>query len=221
MALFDEATTKQLSEILALMKDEVELVYFTQEIECPTCKDGHSFLSEIVSLNSKLKLTVHTFVKDHEAAEKLGIDKIPAIAVLDKDGQDTRMRFYGIPAGYEINSFLGAILETSSHVTDIPKEIKERIDKINTDVHIQVFVSLGCPHCPDAVSAAHLLAKENSHIRADMVETSTFPHIAIRYNVSGVPKVVFNDKYEFLGAQPVMAYLDVIDKLAEEGVAKA
>jgi len=222
MALFDETVTKQLTEILSMMKDEVELVYFTQEIECPTCKDGHSFVSEMAALNSKLKLSTYTLVKNHEMAEKYQIDKIPATLLLDKDGKDTRIRFFGIPAGYEINSFLGAILEVSSHITTIPDEIKNRIDKIDHDVHIQVFVSLGCPHCPDAVSAAHLIAMENSHVRADMVETSTFPHLAVRYDVSGVPKAVFNDKIEFVGAQPVMAFLDAIDKLAEpEEEAKA
>ncbi len=216
MALFDENTTKQLTEILSMMKEDVELLYFTQEIECPTCKDGHSFVSEIAALNSKIRLKAYTLVKDHEVAEQYQIDKIPAIAVLDKDGKDTRVRFFGIPAGYEINSFLGSILETSSQITKIPPEIQERIDKIDHDVHIQVFVSLGCPHCPDAVSAAHLLAMQNSHVRADMVETSTFPHLAVKYNVSGVPKAVFNDKIEFVGAQPVMTFLDVIEELGKQ-----
>ena len=215
MALFDENTTKQLTEILSMMKDEIQLLYFTQEIECPTCKDGHSFISEIAALNSKIKLSTYTLVKDHVMAEKYRIDKIPAIAVLDKDGNDTRVRFFGIPAGYEINSFLGSILETSSQITKIPQDIQERIDSIKHDVHIQVFVSLGCPHCPDAVSAAHLIAMQNSHVRADMVETSTFPHLAVKYNVSGVPKAVFNEKAELLGSQPVIAFLDVIDELGK------
>lgn len=214
MALFDEAVTKQLTEILAMMKDEIDVVFFVQEMDCPTCQDGLLFFNELAAMNSKLKLTTISLDTSRIEAEKYRIDKVPAVLLLDRNGQDTRVRFFGIPAGYEINSFLGAILEISGQKMAIPQDIKERIDKINFDVHIQVFISLGCPHCPDAVSAAHLLAIENSHIRADMVETSTFPQLSDHYNVVGVPKSVFNDKIEFVGSQPVVAYLDMIDKLA-------
>ncbi len=105
------------------------------------------------------------------------------------------------------------MLAVSGKQEDIPQPIKKRIDNIDKPVHIQVFVSLGCPHCPNAVMAAHLLALQNQNVQADMVETSTFTHLAIRYNVSGVPKSVINDKFEFTGAQPITALLDAIEKL--------
>jgi predicted DsbA family dithiol-disulfide isomerase len=46
-----------------------------------------------------------------------------------------------------------------------------------------------------------------------MVETSTFPQLAIKHNVSSVPKVVINDVYEFVGAQPINVFLDTIEKI--------
>ncbi len=95
----------------------------------------------------------------------------------------------------------------------MPPQIDERVKKIKKDVHIQVFVSLGCPYCPDAVATAHRLALENENIIADMVETSQFPHMAIKYNVSGVPKVIINENHEFTGAQPITAFLDMIEQL--------
>jgi predicted DsbA family dithiol-disulfide isomerase len=46
-----------------------------------------------------------------------------------------------------------------------------------------------------------------------MVESSTFQHIAIKHDVSSVPKVIINDKEAFVGAQPIGDFLDHIEKL--------
>lgn len=213
MAIFDEKTKEQLKSILDQMKNNVTIVYFTQEIECMTCRDGRMFVEEIASLSDKLKLEKYNLVTDKEKSLEYKVDKVPAIALNDSKGKDTRIRFYGVPGGYEINSFLSAIMEVSGHKPPLPPEVTARLGKINRDVHIQVFVSLGCPHCPEAVATAHRLAMENKNIYADMVETSQFTHMAIKYNVTGVPKVVINDRYEFTGAQPITAFLDVIEKL--------
>lgn len=142
MALFDEKVRKQLGDILSQMGDPVNLVYFTQELECTTCRDTHSFVEEISSLSEKLNLTVYDFVNDADRAEEFGVDKIPAIVILDSSNNDTGIKYYGIPAGYEINSFLGSILEVSGKKEAMPDDLAARISAIDKDVHIQVYVAL-------------------------------------------------------------------------------
>jgi glutaredoxin-like protein len=219
MALFDENITKQLREILALMKDDVNLVFFSQEIECTECKENGMFLQEIVSLGDKLKMSRYKLEIDKEQVDKYGIDKIPAIVLLDKDGMDTGIRFYGTPGGYEINSFLGALLEISGLREELPKELLDRIRAISQDTHIQVFVTLNCPYCPNQVLTAHRLALENKKIRADMVELGTFPYLAVKYNVSAVPKTVINEQTELIGVQPLPALIEAIEKIEPKTVA--
>ncbi len=46
-----------------------------------------------------------------------------------------------------------------------------------------------------------------------MVEASTFPHLANKYNVSGVPKIIINETHELTGAHPVAGFLDEIEKI--------
>lgn len=217
MALFDEKIRQQLKDILAQMKNDVYLVFFTQEIECPMCRETRLFLEEMSSLNEKLKLETYNFVIDSEAAGRYHVDKIPAIVVLDKDRTDNGIKFYGLPGGYEINSFLGTVLEVSGTKEALPANIMERIKSIDRDVHIQVFVGLGCPHCPGAVSVAHRLALESGKVRAEMVDTGAFVPLAQKYNVTGVPKIVFNDRFELTGAHPLETFLDVIDRLKNVG----
>ncbi len=56
------------------------------------------------------------------------------------------------------------------------------------------------------------MAMANPLITADMIEASTFPFLANRFQVSGVPQIVINDTTAFVGAQPVESWLDWIEK---------
>jgi predicted DsbA family dithiol-disulfide isomerase len=52
------------------------------------------------------------------------------------------------------------------------------------------------------VQIAHKAAIESNYVRADMIEVQEFPHLAVKYNVMGVPKVVINENVQFSGALP-------------------
>jgi glutaredoxin-like protein len=93
-----------------------------------------------------------------------------------------------------------AIVSVSKGTTDLSQKTKDVLKDINKPVHIQVFVTLTCPHCPAAAAIAHKLAVENPNIRADVIDSSEFPQLAQKYSVIGVPKIVLNEKVEFMGA---------------------
>ncbi len=99
-----------------------------------------------------------------------------------------------------MQTLIEAIINVSRGQTDISDKTKHILEDVETAVHIQVFVTLTCPHCPTAAVIAHKLAVECDLVRADVIETSEFPDLAQKYNVIGVPKVVINEKIEFVGA---------------------
>jgi len=140
MALFDDTLKQQIAGILGKMKGPVRLSYFTQEFECAACRDTHTFVDEFAGMSDAIKLSVYDFQKDREAADRLHIDKIPAIAMADKDGTDTGIRFFGLPGGYEINSFIGSLIEVSGLREPLKEPVASRIAAIQKDVHIQVFI---------------------------------------------------------------------------------
>lgn len=189
--------TKQFSEKLV---DEVRLVVFSQEVPCLFCKETELVATELAEISPKIKVEKYDFVKDMMKAKELRIDKIPAIAVIGK--KDYGVRFYGIPSGYEFNSLVGAILDVSRAESGLSQKTKDVLKLIDNSVHIQVFVTPTCPLCPAAVRLAHRLAIESDMIWADMVESTEFVPLAQKYSVTGVPKIVINEKFEFNGAVP-------------------
>jgi glutaredoxin-like protein len=178
----------------------VKIVMFTQEAECRFCSDTRQLVQDIATLSNKLSVEVYDFVKDAEKAKEYCIDKIPALAIIG--AKDYGVRIYGIPYGYELQTLIEAIINVSKGrgKTDLSDKTKSILSEIKNPVHIKVFVTLTCPHCPAAASVAHKLAIESDMITADIIETSEFPDLAMKHNVIGVPKIVVNDKTEFVGA---------------------
>ncbi|MGD0407094.1 MAG: thioredoxin family protein [Candidatus Bathyarchaeia archaeon] len=178
--------------------DPVKIVMFTQEIECRFCSDTRKLVQDLATLNDKLTVEIYDFVADSVKAKEYGINKIPAIAIIGK--KDYGVRIYGIPYGYELQTLIEAIFNVSKGKTDLSDKTKSILAEVKSPVHIQVFVTLTCPHCPAAAAVAHKLAIESDMVKADVIDSSEFPDLAMKYNVIGVPKVIINEKIEFVGA---------------------
>lgn len=178
----------------------VKIVMFTQEVECRFCSDTRQLVQDLATLSDKLSVEVYDFIKNADKAKEYCIDKIPALAIIG--AKDYGVRIYGIPYGYELQTLIEAIVNVSKGrgKTDLSDKTKSILSEIKKPVQIKVFVTLTCPHCPAAASVAHKLAIESDMIASDVIETSEFPDLAMKHNVIGVPKIVINDKTEFVGA---------------------
>lgn len=212
MALFDEKITQQLTELIGDLPQKLTIEYFKQK-DCASCNDTQAFVTEIAAMNPNISVNVNDLDESPETFQKFNVDRTPAIAMITEDGADHGIRFFGIPAGYEINSFVASIREVGGMDEPLPDDIIERIKAIDKDVHIRVFVTPTCPYCPGPVILGHKLALLNKHIKADMVEATTFPELSQKYAVRGVPKIVINETNEFVGSQPITKFLEVIEGL--------
>jgi hypothetical protein len=68
-----------------------------------------------------------------------------------------------------------------------------------------------------AATIAHKLAIENDLIKADVIDASEFPHLALKYGVMGIPKVVINEKVEFVGALPEDLFVEHVILATAQG----
>lgn len=203
----------QIREFLAPMKEKVTIVLFTQKSPCETCTETRQLLKEVSSLNEKITFVEKDLYEDIRDTDLYGITLTPSFVMLDSEGKYRGVKFNGIPAGHEINSFLSAIIDMSGVDFGFDQDVINRIKKIDKKVNIKVFVTLSCPHCPGAVMNAHRLALINPNIEGEMIEAQTFNDLSEQYNVSGVPKIVINEKHELLGNQPIEAFLNQLENL--------
>ena len=215
MALLSDRDRARVKEILGKMETPVTLHYFTQEFECDSCKVTHELLAELRTLTPKLNVVVYEFKEGEGEAKRLGVDKIPAIVV--EGSKAFHVRYFGVPSGYEFSAFLEDLIDASRTTVDVSADTKAWLASLRKPVHIQVFVTPTCPYCPRAVRMAHKLAFLSDLVTADMVSANEFPHLAMKYRVMGVPKIIVNEgEVEFEGGLPEPAFVEQLRRLGAD-----
>ncbi len=212
MALLNEKDAKAVRERLGKLASPVTIVMFTQEFECEYCRQTRDLVEELAGLSDgKVAVEVYDLVRDKARADALGIDKIPALAILGGNGEDRGIRFYGIPAGYEFASLLETLDMMARGDSGLAPATREKLKGLKAPLDLQVFVTPTCPYCPRAVLTAFRFAMESRLVTASMVEATEFPQLSNRYQVSGVPHTVIGDTSQpMVGAYPEGAAVDMV-----------
>jgi glutaredoxin-like protein len=211
MALLSAQDQQVVRTHLGGLRHDVKLLFFTQTIGEPeTAAITRRVLDEVVTLHERISLEEVNFVLDKDRAEQFGVTHIPAIVIL-RDGADTRMRFFGAPAGYEFMSLVEAVALAGADDSGLNEASKKLIaEQVSGPLDIKVFVTPTCPHCPRAVTLAHRMAIESPQIRATCVEATEFMDLSRQYHVTGVPKTIVNGTVEILGAVPEDAFVRAV-----------
>ncbi len=140
MAIFRPEEEPKVRELLDALERPVELLvaHGPEETPLPGARDvdfgaeTERVVSELCELSGKL-----TFRVENEPA---GFDRYPAIAVLP-EGEDRGVRYYGLPWGYELASLVGAVIEAGKHGSTLQPESLERLEALDRDLAIDVFVT--------------------------------------------------------------------------------
>jgi alkyl hydroperoxide reductase subunit AhpF len=93
----------------------------------------------VAELSPKLELDIVDFYAQPEVAREFGIDKVPATVI--GDGKAARIKFYGIPMGYELATVIEDIKTVSRGVSPLSMDTRKRLRQVNQPVHLQVFVT--------------------------------------------------------------------------------
>ncbi len=208
MGLLEEKDKQFLKEKFSKEMDKkVKILFFSNELNCQYCKEIKMLLDEVSELSDKIEVQEFNFYNDKEEVGKYNLEESPVIVLLNEEGEDTGIRFYGIPSGYEFSTFIEDVVMISSGKHQLSDKAVEEISKIDKPIEIKVFVTPTCPYCPKAVFLAHQLAFINKNITGKMIESMEYGEWAQKYNVYGVPKSIVNDVVEFEGAVPEKVFV--------------
>ncbi|MCJ9429643.1 alkyl hydroperoxide reductase subunit F [Kordiimonas marina] len=143
------------------------------------------FLTAIASVSDRLRF---------EERDTNGVLRSPVSFLLERDGEDSGIRFSGIPGGHEFNSLILAVLHLSGTPMKLDDTVKTLIAGVSDTLDFQVFVSLSCHNCPDVVQALNQFAAINPNVRTEMIDGGLFPALVEENNIQGVPTVLLNGK---------------------------
>ncbi|MDL2215374.1 alkyl hydroperoxide reductase subunit F [Dysgonomonas sp. OttesenSCG-928-M03] len=117
-----------------------------------------------------------------------------------KNGENTGIKFRGIPNGHEFTSLLLAILNSDGKGKNIPDDfIMNRVKALKGPIHLTTYVSLTCTNCPDIVQALNIMAISNPAISHEMVDGALNEEEVDALKLQGVPAVFADGKLIHVG----------------------
>jgi alkyl hydroperoxide reductase subunit AhpF len=155
------------------MARDVVLTLFADE--GPASKKAADMLGRLASLDERIKVVVEFDLPP-------GIERRPAIRL------GGNIIFYGIPAKYEFQPFVEAIVMVSSGESGVDESLVGDVRAV--EGRLLLFVTSDCPACPEAAELFYGLAVENPHIRVEVISLEEFPELAEDYGIMGSPTVV-------------------------------
>lgn len=206
----NDEVKQELQTSFADITRKVTVQVFTREHQCETCRDTRTLLEEVCAVHPLVSLSHHSLTADAELAKQYGVTHAPALVFLDEKGDDTGIRFFGLPGGYEFTALVSAITLVGTGNAGFTPKLEAQIMAISKPVTMKIFVTPTCPYCPKAVMNAHRIAYTNPMIRAEMIEATAFQELAGKYKVRGVPKTIINEKAFVEGALPESQLLEKI-----------
>lgn len=172
------------------------------------------FKPRLTELTEKYELISVKYVQeegDPEDQVKHLVDHFPAFVVLDKDGDDHGIRFYGCPTGNIYKSFITTLVMFSNGEHGLEEEALEEAKTLG-ETDMQVLVTPNAPSINGTIDITHALSYLNGKVKACVIDLIQFPDIAEQYRVLGIPKTIINETQHYTGQFTLEEGLEILKK---------
>ncbi|MBI2330638.1 MAG: hypothetical protein HYU84_00385 [Chloroflexi bacterium] len=142
--LLNEQVAGQIKQAFAELANPVQLLFFGLKESCDYCGETQQMLTELSAPDSRLHLSIHDLKEDAAVATQYRVDKVPAIVLASKNGDqviDLGVQFSGIPAGYEFSTLINDIILASKQTTGLGAATREFLQTLTKPLHLQIFVT--------------------------------------------------------------------------------
>jgi glutaredoxin-like protein len=212
MPLLNEQVVAETRRILAELRDPVRLSCFTQA-ECHSCGQVVTLAGEVAALSPLLRLEMRDYVADAAEAARLGVVRVPSLALSREGEERAPVRYSGLPAGHEFGAFLRTLILLSTG-RGLPGVDAAAVAPIVRPAGLKVFVLASCPRCPEMVYLCNCIAAAGPLVTVEVIDANAFPDLASRFKVGAVPKVLIDETVEVLD---VVSAAVLIEKIATAG----
>lgn len=198
--LLNDTLRNQLKGILAKIENNISLVSIVDENNSKSL-ELRDLVLDICDLSNKVSSIIYRKGENPEMEDKVHANKYPIVALLNKNGNYSGVKFHGVPGGHELNSFILAIYNLAGPGQALNEDILNKIKSIDKQINIKVAVSLSCHVCPEVVTAAQRIAIENPNIETEMLDLSNFKDIKDKHKIMSVPALIINDSKVYFGGK--------------------
>jgi alkyl hydroperoxide reductase subunit AhpF len=157
MPLLGDEDAKYLRDSFAELTSDVSVTVVTRErsrLVLPGAGDDDGadsedssaevkqIVDEVAATSPRIKVTHVDAAADADRAATLAGAHLPAIVFGGALSKGT-LRYFGLPAGYEMSTLVATLMDLGSGEPMVPSEVSAELAKLTAPVHIQVFVTPG------------------------------------------------------------------------------
>ena len=177
--MLDDTLKTQLKAYLERLQRPVELVATLDDSAASV--ELRELLDDIRAQSDKITVV-----------EKNDADVRKPSFLITNPGQDSGVRFAGVPLGHEFTSLVLALLQVGGHPSKEAAELLEQVKGLDGDFHFETYYSLSCHNCPDVVQALNLMSVLNPRITHTAIDGGVFQNEIEARGIMGVPTVFLN-----------------------------
>ena len=211
-SFLDDELKQQLSAVVERFENPVEIVVFKN----PNVDESVAIENAVKDIAAiapeKLKFVSYNEGENKELEAKVKLTRTPSIAVLDKDGNFSGLKYSSLPSGHELNSFILGLYTVAGPGQKVAPESLEKIAKIDKPINIKIGISLSCTKCPKTVQATQRIATLNKNIEMEMINIFTFQDFKNRYDIMSVPAIIIDDTHVHFGEKNVEDMIELLTK---------
>ena len=211
-SFLDDELKQQLSAVVERFENPVEIVVFKN----PNVDESVAIENAVKDIAAiapeKLKFVSYNEGENKELEAKVKLTRTPSIAVLDKDGNFSGLKYSSLPSGHELNSFILGLYNVAGPGQKVPPESLEKIAKIDKPINVKIGISLSCTKCPKTVQATQRIATLNKNIEMEMINIFTFQDFKNRYDIMSVPAIIIDDTHVHFGEKNVEDMIELLTK---------
>ena len=196
--MLDDALKTQLKAYLERLQRPVELVATLDDSSASN--ELRELLQDIRAQSDKITVV-----------ENNTLDVRKPSFLITNPGQDTGVRFAGVPLGHEFTSLVLALLQVGGHPSKEAADLLEQVKGLDGDFHFETYYSLSCHNCPDVVQALNLMSVLNPRITHTAIDGGVFQEEIEAREVMGVPTVFLNGAHFGQGRMELAEIVGKID----------
>ncbi|WP_374712089.1 hypothetical protein [Symbiobacterium terraclitae] len=143
MGIVSDAQRRQIRELFdSHLRDPVEVLFFYVDPHDPHTAAMREILDALVGASGgRIRVRARGGREGQAEAAGYRVEQAPALVLLDGEGGDTRVRFYGATVGYEFMVFLEDLIDVSRGGTRLSEAARRAVRAVDQDLVIQVFTT--------------------------------------------------------------------------------
>jgi len=130
-------TATLIQEAMRDLPGRVTLVSYTSDIESWYSQAERVLLESIARASDRITLDIQAGRWDSRREAEVGIARTPAIVL--RGDRDYGIRYYGVPDGYELETFLDTIRAAAARRSGLAGDSVARLRSLTDPIHLEVF----------------------------------------------------------------------------------